>query len=166
VDGADQSCRPVLRIHQQFAWPADICNITTADYRWFRYFFFDEAFFHLWVVIGDVVARFLQHGAVDDISHDIMQHLVEGIRLTSRMIDSGQPVSDQAIACVQFLYCISYMFHRLDEAKMHFDGMCKMIELRGGLKSFEHADESMAGEARLLVDPCCCLCPVGGIWHR
>lgn len=68
---------------------------------------------------------------------DYTRHIVNALRLVNHNISANRDVSDVAIACVLLLCCNSIMTGSPEQAKIHFDGLVRMVQIRGGLQELK-----------------------------
>ncbi|KAI9155315.1 hypothetical protein HJFPF1_07897 [Paramyrothecium foliicola] len=113
-------------------YPPDICHDSKLqDMIWFVYFFGNEASIEF------------THGRRNSSS----RHLVQALRLTNENLSGPQALSDTTIACVVSLCYISMICEDPPQTKIHFNGLVRMIQARGGLLHL-HSDEFLAPKAQ------------------
>jgi hypothetical protein len=62
-----------------------------------------------------------------------LTHLSKAYRFTQKRLDGPNAVSDKAIAAVTILAIYQLVHGHVGVGLVHFNGLCRMIELRGGL---------------------------------
>ncbi|CAH0044786.1 unnamed protein product [Clonostachys solani] len=98
---------------------------------WIRYMFIDEAYYHCLVALSEACISFIVHREQD--SAEFTQHLTRGLQLVNAKLSGVHALSDVAICTVILLCLISSIRKIPSQTKVHFDGLCRMINLRGGL---------------------------------
>jgi hypothetical protein len=68
-----------------------------------------------------------------EVTHKNRLLTVKAFSLINLKLSSTDPVSDVAIASVISLCLLSDLHRRHAETQVHFQGLCKMIEIRGGM---------------------------------
>jgi hypothetical protein len=72
-------------------------------------------------------------------SPDALEHLSKAYKLTQRRLTGPEAISNKAIAGVTILAIYQLVHGNVKVGLVHFDGLCRMIRLRGGLaKLMEH----------------------------
>ncbi|KAK7221529.1 hypothetical protein V2G26_009532 [Clonostachys chloroleuca] len=98
---------------------------------WIRYMFVDEAYYHCLVALSEACISFIVQREQD--SAEFTQHLTRGLQLVNTKLSGVHALSDLAI-CTVILLCLVSSIRKLpSQTKVHFDGLCRMINLRGGL---------------------------------
>jgi hypothetical protein len=100
------------------AEPGSHCKSCGADY-------------HCLVALSEACIDFLV--GIERYSHEFTYHMCLGLRLVNEKLSSSQALSDTSIATVISL-CLIYSMRQLPvQVIVHFEGLCRLIELRGGL---------------------------------
>ncbi|CAG9983258.1 unnamed protein product [Clonostachys byssicola] len=98
---------------------------------WIRYMFVDEAYYHCLVALSEACIGFIVQREQD--SAEFTQHLTRGLQLINVKLSGVHALSDLAICTVILLCLVSSIRTLPSQTKVHFDGLCRMINLRGGL---------------------------------
>jgi hypothetical protein len=61
-------------------------------------------------------------------------HLNQAVSLINTRLDTSEALSDSSLAIVNFLTFQGLVLEKYTHAKVHLNGLRKMIELRGGLE--------------------------------
>jgi hypothetical protein len=77
-------------------------------------------------------------------SPDVLEHLSRAYRLTQRRLASPEAISDKAIAGVTILAIYQLVHGNVAVGLVHFDGLCRMIRLRGGLAKLMKHNRALA----------------------
>lgn len=70
-------------------------------------------------------------------SPEVLYHLSKTFALVNKRLESDEALSDSTLGVILMLVIQEQVRREPAEAKIHFDGLRKMIELRGGLSQFE-----------------------------
>jgi hypothetical protein len=151
-------------------YPAEICVCPEAIKSvWFQYLLLDEACkwihprlprhgaesgshcksygldYHCLVALSEACIDFLV--GTERYSHEFTYHMCLGLRLINEKLSSSQALSDTSIATVISL-CLIYSIRQLPmQVIVHFEGLCRLIELRGGLDQL-HDNPTLVEKAR------------------
>ncbi|VUC21586.1 unnamed protein product [Clonostachys rosea] len=98
---------------------------------WIRYMFIDEAYYHCLVALSEACISFIVQREQD--SAEFTHHLTRGLQLVNAKLSGSHALSDVAICTVILLCLVSSIRKIPSQTKVHFDGLCRMINLRGGL---------------------------------
>jgi hypothetical protein len=119
------------------AYPSEFCknmpdpNLTL----WFQYMLVDEAYFHCFVALSEACIDFVN--SKEDCSPEYRQHIVKGLRLINEKLSSESAVADTSLAAVIALCLLSSVREQPHQTKIHFEGLCRMIEVRGGMSELK-----------------------------
>ncbi|KAH6867169.1 hypothetical protein B0T10DRAFT_502639 [Thelonectria olida] len=99
----------------------------------FNYMFVDEAYFHGFIAMTAAFSDFItgQHTRTASNAH----HLGLALRLTNARLSGSDALSDTTLASVIALCLFENMTGDVEKMAMHFDGLCRMIALRSGVKT-------------------------------
>jgi hypothetical protein len=87
--------------------------------------------YHCLVALSEACIGFIVQREQD--SAEFTQHLTRGLQLVNAKLSGVHALSDLAI-CTVILLCLVSSIRKLpSQTKVHFDGLCRMINLRGGL---------------------------------
>lgn len=70
-------------------------------------------------------------------SNNFNHHMARGLQLINTKLSGIHALSDIAISTVIVLCLVSSIRELPSQTKVHFDGLCRMIELRGGLDQLQ-----------------------------
>ena len=134
------------------AYPPSICQVRPGDFSWFEKFMSDEACksntnslkihdrmaksfsdFHTWMALTHLTLASASENKTSADRNEYTRHLVQALHLTNQKISESRIIADITIACVISLCCLSFRSEQPWQTKMHFDGLVRMIKLRGGL---------------------------------
>jgi len=73
-----------------------------------------------------------------------LKHLSKAYRLTQARLSGPDAISDMAIAAVTMLVIYQLVHGEPRIGLVHFNGLCRMIELRGGLAELGKHDRALA----------------------
>ncbi|CAJ2502795.1 Uu.00g101890.m01.CDS01 [Anthostomella pinea] len=141
------------RIHQFFSlvsealYPPAFCvsgNVPEA--LWVQYLFIDEAFFHCTIAISSACVDHLVLAKPGD-STMALYHLSRALRLINQKLSGSEALSDAAIAVVIVMSMYERIRGRYHAARMHFEGMARMIQLRGGITQIATSFDTLAQKA-------------------
>ncbi|KAL1591395.1 hypothetical protein SLS60_012008 [Paraconiothyrium brasiliense] len=77
-------------------------------------------------------------------SPDALEHLSKAYKLTQQRLTGPEAISDKAIAGVTILAIYQLVHGNVDVGLVHFDGLCKMVRLRGGLAKLMKHNRALA----------------------
>jgi hypothetical protein len=138
-----------FNMYMGFAYPTKICAPTFTDYLYFDYLFHNEAFYHTWMAAAYILPGCFM-GKRDAPGTDFRRHIVRALQLINRNISNDHDVSDGTIACVIVLCGISLLTETPAQTRVHFDGLLRILQVRGGLHKLGSA--SILGHEAQLID--------------
>lgn len=62
-----------------------------------------------------------------------LEHLSKAYRITQKRLSGPKATSDAAIACVTVLTIYQLVHGHLETGLVHFNGLCRMVQARGGI---------------------------------
>ena len=115
-------------------------DFDSKDRAWFDDLISDAAYLHLIIVTAStfmdkVVGR--QIGMTDQ---EVTSHFLKGLQLLRERLlfgDEELQISNSTIRVVLLLAMSAYMMGEYETAKYHMKGLCKIINLRGGLAAIK-----------------------------
>ncbi|OAK98702.1 hypothetical protein IQ06DRAFT_378573 [Phaeosphaeriaceae sp. SRC1lsM3a] len=124
-------------------YPPEFCTeVNLSHYAWFRFVLEDVAYFHCLLAI---CFSFTTHfGGPRRISSEALRHISQAYRMTNERLSSFEACSDQAIAVVTMLAIYQRMHHQQAVGLVHFQGLRRMVELRGGLAKLASENRALA----------------------
>ncbi|KAH7414238.1 hypothetical protein DE146DRAFT_24756 [Phaeosphaeria sp. MPI-PUGE-AT-0046c] len=124
-------------------YPPEFCTeVNLSQNAWFRYVFEDAAYFHSLLAI---CCSFITHfGGPRHISSDALRHISQAYRMTNERLSGSKACSDQAIAVVTMLAIYQRMHHQQSIGLVHFQGLQRMVQLRGGLAKLASDNRALA----------------------
>ena len=87
--------------------------------------------FHCFVALSEACVDLIT--GKEACSSEYRHHIASAVRLINSNLASDQAVSETSIAGVITLCVLSSIREQPWQTKVHFDGLCRMIELRGGM---------------------------------
>lgn len=133
-------------------YPPGICEIRPKNFSWFAKFMTDKACkantsspknqdgmaksfsdFHTWMALAHLTVGSASENKTSTVRNEYTRHLVQALHLTNKKISENRHIADITIACVVTLCCLSFRSEQPWQTKMHFEGLVRMINLRGGL---------------------------------
>ncbi|KAF2451520.1 hypothetical protein P171DRAFT_7734 [Karstenula rhodostoma CBS 690.94] len=129
--------RQWLSLIDRRLYPPEFCSrLDFMDYVWLQYVFYDEGYMHGVLAIKASFRNYLETAKA---SPDALEHLSRAYKLTQRRLAGPEAISDKAIAGVTILAIYQLVHGNVDIGLVHFDGLCRMVGMRGGLaKLMEH----------------------------
>ena len=73
-----------------------------------------------------------------------LRHMSQAYKLINERLSSNKACSDQAIAVVTVLAIYQRMHDHNPNGLVHFNGLCRMIQLRGGLAKLAKENRTLA----------------------
>ncbi|OTB00690.1 hypothetical protein M426DRAFT_267228 [Hypoxylon sp. CI-4A] len=98
---------------------------------WVSFLFQDEAYFHCSIAMCLTAANSLV--VTQDDYREAIRHLSASLRLVNERLSGEQALSDTTIASVVAMYQYERLRGQHNQALVHFQGLQRMIELRGGV---------------------------------
>lgn len=89
--------------------------------------------FHCFVALSEACIDFII--GKERCSNEYRHHIATAMRLINAKLSGDQAVSDTNIAGVISLCVLSSIRDQPSQTKIHFDGLCRMIEVRGGMET-------------------------------
>lgn len=77
-------------------------------------------------------------------SVEALEHLSKAYRLTRSKVAGSEVLSDRKIACVTILAIYQLVYGNVDIGLLHFEGLCCMVRLRGGLATLVESNRALA----------------------
>ncbi|KAK7415678.1 hypothetical protein QQX98_005712 [Neonectria punicea] len=131
-----------LRLHQYFLviaealYPRELCqSMDVYKSLWFQSLFIDEAYFHFAIAMTNTCIDFFLRRTEE--SPTALAHLSRTFQLLNKRLGSKDAVTDMTIGLTAVLSIRESVRGDLKTNKVHLDGLQQMVELRGGLRSFE-----------------------------
>ena len=87
--------------------------------------------FHCFVALSEACVDFIV--GKESYSTEYRHHIATALRLINSNLSGDQAVSDTNVAGVITLCVLSSIREQPWQTKAHFDGLCRMIEVRGGM---------------------------------
>ncbi|KAF4970584.1 hypothetical protein FZEAL_10004 [Fusarium zealandicum] len=101
----------------------------------FEYLFIDEAYFHSFIAMTAAFFDFVTGQQTSAASN--VNHLGRALSLINDKLSSRDALSDTILASVIVLCSLENMRGDARKMTVHFEGLCRMIELRGGVAALE-----------------------------
>ncbi|KAF5020319.1 hypothetical protein F66182_7695 [Fusarium sp. NRRL 66182] len=130
----------LLRFSEMVYPPQFSIGIRTSKSIFVEYLFLDEAFCFGYVTNGQCIARSELH------------HHLHALRLLNTKLASHHALSEISIASVIALCLLEYLKQDANKMRVHFQGLLRMIELRGGISSLVAYPALMDKVRRLDID--------------
>jgi hypothetical protein len=125
-----------MQIIAKTLYPPQFCKTSGWLHTiWFEFMFLDEAYFHCSLAL--IIAA-LDHLLGDDRA-TVDRGLIasKAFKLLNLKLSSADALSDTSLASVISLCLLADVRQRYVESQVHFEGLCKMIEMRGGMQGLE-----------------------------
>ncbi|KAF2690952.1 hypothetical protein K458DRAFT_326926 [Lentithecium fluviatile CBS 122367] len=132
-----------LWITAKVLYPPDFCSeLDLSRYAWFQYVLEDKAYFHCLLAVS---ASFTDHfGGNVKAFPEALSHISQAYKLINERLSGPEASSDKAIAVVTVLAIYQRIHHQQSNGLMHFEGLRRMIELRGGLAKLAKENRALA----------------------
>lgn len=78
------------------------------------------------------------------VSSNTLVHLSKAYQITQKRLDGPNAASDVAIAGVTILAIYQLVHGHIKAGLVHFNGLCRMIEMRGGLEKLMMHNRALA----------------------
>jgi len=117
---------------------------------WFQYMLIDEAFFHCFAALSEACMDYVT--GKQNQSAEYRLHMVRAMRLINDKLSSTNAVADTNMAGVIALCLLSSVREQPLQTKIHFDGLCRMIELRGGMDELVNIPALIEKTRRIDID--------------
>ncbi|KAF2833345.1 hypothetical protein CC86DRAFT_451075 [Ophiobolus disseminans] len=125
-------------------FPPEFCSeVNLSQYAWFTYVLEDKAYFNTLLAISSSFNGGFGVGP-RCVSPAALKHISIAYRLVSQYLSSAEACSDKAIAAVTILAIYQRMHHQHEVGLVHFAGLRRMIQLRGGLARLSEENRSVA----------------------
>ncbi|KAH8888079.1 hypothetical protein GQ53DRAFT_872304 [Thozetella sp. PMI_491] len=106
-----------------------------AKSMWLQVFLSDEAACHCAIASMEACNNFFLHGG--DASTEALYHLSQTLALLNERLQSNEALSDSTLAIIVMLLIQEQIRKGRMEAEIHYTGLQKLVELRGGLCTLE-----------------------------
>lgn len=148
-----------LWVTAKVLYPPEFCSeLDLSQYPWFQYVLEDQACklcslpepsivmtsqdFHCLLAVS---ASFGDHfGGRLKFSPDALDHISQAYRLVNEKLSGPEAYSDRAIAVVTVLAIYHHMHHQQSNGLIHFHGLRRMIQHRGGLAKLAEGSRALA----------------------
>lgn len=87
--------------------------------------------FHCFIALSETCMDFITGRELQ--SPEYRRHMTAALRLINDKLSSANAVADTNLAGVMTLCLLSSVRDQPLQTKIHFDGLCRMIEVRGGV---------------------------------
>jgi hypothetical protein len=113
-------------------FPPEFCfELDFSAYIWFRYLLSDTAYFHTFLAVASSFTQSFR--SAPRVCLESETHISNAYALIAPRLSEPDACSDEAIAVVTILTIYHLMHHQLEIGIVHFHGLRRMVELRGGL---------------------------------
>jgi hypothetical protein len=86
-------------------------------------------------------------GGRREVSREALGHLSEAYKMVNQKLQGPESVSDTTIATVITLAIYQRVHHQQQTGLIHFYGLLRMIELRGGIETVQKQNRALAQKA-------------------
>ncbi|KAI8665190.1 hypothetical protein NCS56_00954200 [Fusarium sp. Ph1] len=147
VKFADEVDRPARQMIASFfgtirelMYPLDLCcEFNASETNWFGWMTNDAAYLHALLF---TVSSFHDIAAGRTTQPRTNYHVFKAIRLLNeRLADSEMALADSTVAVVMSMAMLCEIAGDVQAARAHTDGLKRIVELRGGIGSFSHAQQ-------------------------
>ncbi|KAF4637287.1 hypothetical protein G7Y89_g799 [Cudoniella acicularis] len=98
---------------------------------WVEYIFLDEAYFHCTVAMCVIAVNALRIEKADSV--EAMHHMSDTFRLVNQKLSGKEALSDTTMAVIVALSHYERVRGRHCQGMVHFEGLHRIVELRGGI---------------------------------
>ncbi|KAF1966058.1 hypothetical protein BU23DRAFT_487595, partial [Bimuria novae-zelandiae CBS 107.79] len=131
-------------------YPAEFCSkLDFMDYVWVQYAFYDEGYMHGVLAIKTSFRESM--GMYAETLPSALEHLSKAYKITQKRLDGPKAASDAAIAGVTILAIYQLVHGHVETGLVHFAGLCRMIQLRGGLAKLMKHNRKSDGDSKHVV---------------
>ncbi|KAI8716461.1 hypothetical protein NCS52_00940000 [Fusarium sp. LHS14.1] len=147
VKFADEVDRPARQMIASFfgtirelMYPLDLCcEFNASETNWFGWMTNDAAYLHALLF---TVSSFHDLAAGRTAQPRTNYHVFKAIRLLNeRLADRKMALADSTVAVVMSMAMLCEIAGDAQAARAHTDGLKQIVELRGGISSFSHAQQ-------------------------
>ncbi|KAF2659127.1 hypothetical protein K491DRAFT_591752, partial [Lophiostoma macrostomum CBS 122681] len=104
------------------------------QHRMLRTLFSDEISHHCTLSLIGTCNEFFRGCTT---SAQVLYHYTKTLHLVGERLESGEALADSTIAIILMLVLQEQMRHEQLQAEIHYEGLKKMVDLRGGLRGLE-----------------------------
>ncbi|KAF2637503.1 hypothetical protein P280DRAFT_472215 [Massarina eburnea CBS 473.64] len=113
-------------------YPPELCSdLNLSQYAWFQYVVEDKTYFHCTMAISASFAD--RFGGKIKVFPEALQHMSLVHNSLNERLSGPEAIRDTTMAVVTMLTIYHMMHHQRPNGRVHFKGLCRMIQLRGGL---------------------------------
>ncbi|KAF7558920.1 hypothetical protein G7046_g5233 [Stylonectria norvegica] len=117
-------------------YPSQLClSLDRIISYWLRMLFVDETSYHGSLALMATLNGFVF--ASDAGAFEASYHLGKAVRLVNEKLDTAEALTSSSLSVVNFLVVRDIHRGEQSSAEIHFNGLRKMVELRGGLSELE-----------------------------
>ncbi|CAO2651712.1 Nn.00g042820.m01.CDS01 [Neocucurbitaria sp. VM-36] len=132
-----------LRITANTLYPQEFCSeVDLSQYIWFQYVLEDTAYFHCLLAVATFFAG--HFGGSPMVYSDSLKHISQAYKLINERLSGPEALSDQAIAVVTMFAVFQRIHHQQANGLVHFEGLRRMIQLRGCLVKVAKENRALA----------------------
>ncbi|KAF2170841.1 hypothetical protein M409DRAFT_18813 [Zasmidium cellare ATCC 36951] len=110
-------------------------TIEAAKIMWLQVLFVNEASYHCHVALMQTCNEV--YDSNDSVSPRALSHIARSLPRVQRILNSDEALSDASIAIVLSLISQEMIRKCNEEIEIHFQGLTRMVDLRGGLPKLE-----------------------------
>ena len=154
--GLIQALVLVMDYVSEALYPREFCEpINASSNIWFHYMLVDETCqymyckvyssrlvltlldFHCFLALSASCVDFAI--GTDEMSSPVTKrHYASAVRLVNKKLSGNQACADTAMAGVISLCILAGLREDNNQAKIHFEGLCRMIDMRGGMEALAY----------------------------
>jgi hypothetical protein len=124
-------------------YPPEFCTeVDFSSYIWFAYLLHDTAYMHTFLAVAASFPK--AFGNTPRVSRLSVEHVSAAYALINTRLSGGDACGNGAIAVVTILTIYHLLHHQLDVGIVHFHGLKRMVELRGGLAQLMKENRCLA----------------------
>ncbi|KAH7085872.1 hypothetical protein BKA63DRAFT_598470 [Paraphoma chrysanthemicola] len=141
-----------MRMISKALYPPEFCTqLDLSTYPWFQYILEEKAYFHTLLAISSSFPSTLPFGSsapphFPSLPSTVHAHISAAYTLTNILLSGPDACSDRAIAIVTMLAVFQRIHHQHDVGLVHFGGVRRMIEGRGGLSGVMRESRGIGGK--------------------
>ncbi|EED13788.1 conserved hypothetical protein [Talaromyces stipitatus ATCC 10500] len=108
-----------------------------AKYWWLQLSLADEAAYHCMIAVTDACIHFFRGGGAS--TREALYHRSRTLTLVTERLAGDDALSDSTISLVVMMIVQEQIRRGVPEAHIHYEGLRKMIEIRGGISQLEQS---------------------------
>ncbi|KAI1469246.1 uncharacterized protein F4812DRAFT_323434 [Daldinia caldariorum] len=119
-----------------------VVDFTTAGSIWIQFWFVDEAYFHC-AMAASIAAKNMLTSSSENYSEGL-RHLSHSLQIVNQRLSGGKALLDTTLASVVAMLQYERMCGQYQQSLIHFRGLQRMVELRGGISQLRRDKPELA----------------------